>query len=134
MFYFDLLLPHMSTICIHKRNQTYSLSPLPSPPPRTAPTCCTATTCFSKELTCIFHFTETVRAMQMFIEDQDFFLYLTFPPFFKKKKHIYKSVFCCWSRLLACWRSVRSSLRVITRLTVIDLISAKLHFSALGIL
>lgn len=32
MFYFDLLLPHMSTICIHKRNQTYSLSPLPSPP------------------------------------------------------------------------------------------------------
>lgn len=71
MFYFNLLLPHMSTICIPQRNQTvYLICQIQTPPPHSALTCCTLVTCFSKELIYAFHFIETYCVLQMFIKDQ----------------------------------------------------------------
>lgn len=136
MFYFNLLLLHMSTICIHKRNQTYSLSHRPCPPPHTALTCCTMMTCFSKELMYIFLFTETFSMMQMFIEDPDFFLYLSFPPFLFFFHTSAFSLLCPRLKETSCLPEVHEiqTERVITWLTDIDLISTKLHFSAHGIL
>lgn len=99
----------MSTICIHKRNQTYSLScPL-------SPHCCTALTCFSKELMSIFHLIETCSMMQMFTEDPDFLSLLRFSTFL---------VYIC-AFLQPCARPVRTPRpRVITWQTAIDLTGA----------